>query len=334
MDRTSNLAQAALVLKSLPKRQAAEILAQLSPEDNKTVLDAMTRIDLYSAENLANIVNRLSKQAERWQTDPTNDEATATAKSSVVKALDTPQSDVEKLLHKSKPFEYLYELHPSIRCQILSDEHPKNIAIVLSALPPLMASETIESLDPALRISVLRRICELEEISEEEITGLSFALKLRVNRLLSSRSESTGINIAAKLLSCVQTQNQETMLEMMNVSDPDLAQKLLRTVFRIDRLITLSDDDVKVILRSVDTSCWAPAIKNASVELKSKILRNLGQRPREILEREIDQTGFVDSLIQEKSRQTIIAETMRLAREGKIELRSQSRETVAAPSIN
>ncbi len=326
--------QAAVVLSSLPNQQAALVLSRLEPNDVKTVLDAITRLDDVSASQITAALQRLATEAQRWRSgDEEVDSSIDLIRRSVDEALATPPSDLERTVESGKPFGFLVDVIPMIRLHLLEDEHPKNIAIVLSMLPPDIASQTMKGLDPALRVSVLKRICEIEELNGEEVTHLSFALKLRLNKLLNSRQRKTiGVNLAASLLSCSDEYTQESLITHMGQMDPDLAGKLERSVFKIDRLAALSTDEMRVVLKNIDTSVWAPALKNAPSSLKSKIYDAMASRPAELLAHEIDQIGYVDGAIEDLARQNVIQVVFRLAREGRIDLRKSERMIPNSPA--
>ena len=58
--------QAAIVVSSLPKQQAAKLLLRLKPDALKQVLDAVTRLDKLTADEISAALDRLSAEAERW----------------------------------------------------------------------------------------------------------------------------------------------------------------------------------------------------------------------------------------------------------------------------
>lgn len=319
--------QAAVVLNSLPNQQAALVLSRLEPSDIKTVLDAITRLDDVSASQISTALDRLATEAARWRNgDDEVDIQIEEIRRSVDEALATPKTSLERSVESDKPFGFLVEVIPMIRLHLLEDEHPKNIAIVLSMLPPDIASQTMKGLDPALRGSVLKRICEIEELDAEEIVQLSFALKLRLNKLLNSRQRKTiGVKLAANMLSCSDEGTQEALIAYMGQSDPDLAVKLQCSVFKIERLESLSAGELRAVLKNVDTSVWAPALKNAPASLKSKIYGSMAARPAEMLAHEIDQTGHVEAAIEDLARQNVIQVVLRLAREGRIDFPKSER---------
>ena len=328
--------QAAVVLNSLPKKQAAVVLSRLEPGDIKTVLDAITRLDDVSASKISEALDRLATETERWRSSNLEVEVKLEqVRQSVDEALATPKTKLEQAVDSDKPFGFLIDVIPMIRLHLLEDEHPKNVAIVLSMLPPDVASQTMQGLDPALRVSVLKRICEIEELNVEDVAQLSFALKLRLKKLLNSRQRKTiGVNLAANMLSCSDEDTQESLIAFMGQTDPDLAVKLQRSVFKIDRLETMSADQIRMVLKHVDTSVWAPALKNAPSSLKTKIYASMAAKPAELLAHEIDQIGHVDGAIEDLARQNIIQVVLRLAREGRIELRRRDRTSSTLPPLS
>ena len=320
MNRSSSLMQAAMVLNSLPKQQAAKVLSRLEPRDIATVLDAIKSLDKVSTEQRALIDSRFAEEANRYRTEESDaGGGVVNAQQSLGAALTAPKRPLEQVLEPSNPFGFLTEVTPLVRNRLLEDEHPKNIAIVLSMLPSDMASETMTTLDPVLRVSVLKRLCEIHELHDEDVAQLNFALKRRLKKLLSARQAKTdGVDIAANLLSCADVQTRESLITHMGQSDPDLADKLEQSVLSFEKLETLSNADIKTILRNVDTSSWAPALKNATMSFQVKIYSNMAARPAEILANEIADCGDVDSVVESAARQNIIQVVMRLAREGKI----------------
>ena len=324
MNRSSSLMQAAVVLNSLPKRQAAQLLSRLEPGDMQSLLDAVTRLDDISADQLTVCLRKLADESARWRLSDQNesDIGIEEAKRQIDSALAIAPTRVEQNIWANNPFDFLIETIPMLRDHVLGDEHPKNIAIVLSCLPPEIASQAMNGLDRHLRVSVLKRICELDEISEEEIRELSFSLRLRLNKLLNTRAaKSAGMSTAANLLSCSDADTREALLAYVSQSDPDLAFKLQRSVFGIERLEAFENDQIKTILKHVDTSYWAPALKNGSTGLMTKILENMADQPRELLAHEIDNMGHVNVDAEDEARKNIVKIVLRLGREGKIELR-------------
>ena len=83
------------------------------------------------------------------------------------------------------------------------------------------------------------------------------------------------------------------MLESLAQEDPELVEEIRRLMFVFDDLGKLSDKDIQTVLKNVETSQWAMALKGASAELKQKILGNMSQRAAAMLTEEMDFLGSV-----------------------------------------
>ncbi len=327
MNATSSLIQAAIILKSLSKQQAARILSRLEAADIQQVLDAINTLDHVTADQISAALERLNREARRWKTEREDErdvEKLNTATEAIRSCLD---GDSPGPIEPDHPFGFLVHALPMVRDHLLEDEHPKNIAIVLSTMPPEIASECMKSLEPMTRVSVLRRICELNELPQEEISQLSFTLKLRFKKMMNTPHHmQMGMQAAAELLSCSDSGSQETLLAFISQSDPDLAHKLSQSVIKIEDLETMEDSEIKILLAHVDTSCWAPTLKNAPLAVQQKILANMADRPAEMLNYEIQTIGMVDEHLQQLASQQVINCIVRLNKEGKIKLQNLAKQ--------
>lgn len=326
MTHSNSLVQAAIVLSSLPTSQAAQLLSRLDSSDVKRVLEASDQLDHISAEQITDSLNQLQSETRRFELANLGSESVeiAEAKLQIEKALAVVPPALALSRESQQPFSFLAEAIPALRRLVLADEHPRNIAIVLSLFAPGLASQTMSTLDPNQQISVLKRMCELDEIHDADVTELVYSLRMRLNKLLNSRiGKSAGVDSAADLLSCSDAATREALLVHVEQSDPDLAKTLERSVFGVERLCRFTDRDIKTVLKNVDTSYWAPALKNASAVLVDKILNNMALAPRDLLSYEIAEIGYVDSAQEDTARRNIVNAVLDLARQGKVNVQSR-----------
>lgn len=327
MTHSNSLTQAAIVLNSLPPRQAAQLLSKLDSGDLRRVLDAALALNHVSAEQITECLKQLESETRLVELSKRGAESPkiSQAKIEIDHALAVVPPGMAISRESKQPFGFLADAVPTIRGLVLSDEHPRNIAIVLSLFAPSVASQTMSSLDPNLKISVLKRMCELDEIQDAEIAELVYSLRMRYNKLLSSSAgRSAGVDSAAKLLSCSDAATREALLAHVEQSDPDLAKTLQRSVFGVERLCRFTGSDIKTVLKNVDTSLWAPALKNASTELIDKILNNMAESPAQLLSHEIAEIGYVDSIQEDVARRNIVNVVLDLARKGKVNVQNRA----------
>ena len=271
MSFESAIHRAAVLIKSLPQQQASRLLAKLDAEDLQTVFKRIRSLGTISEQQRQLAIQKFLETAAGLASNTTS-----------------PTGKKSGTAPAAGPFDFLCEVSDEIRFHILVGEHPGLVATVLSFLPTKLASATLNSFEPETRVTVLRRLCQLEKFDAQQIANISFQLKSRLKRLLhSDRCREGGFNVATKLLSCTDAATRESLIECLDQQDPELARELNHQILRFEGLSQFSDADIKTILKWVDTSLWAPALKNASMPVRKKILKNMDERPAEILNREI-----------------------------------------------
>jgi len=178
MNHSNNsLTRAAIVLSRLPDRQAAQMLARLKAGDMQSVLGAARVLDDVSPEQVTDCLRDFKSEFNSLSPKTGDSSKKRDSKSSelaqgilqIEKALSSKPPEISRSDESSRPFDFLLETHAALRAHLLSDEHPKSIAIVLSMFPPDAASATMSGLDANLRISVLKRMCELDEIHDDDV---------------------------------------------------------------------------------------------------------------------------------------------------------------------
>ena len=167
---TTELRKAAVVLLSLPRHQAADLLDQLDPLE----MESLT-------VELAN--NRPITAAER----------TAVASEFAAAAVHVPASTRTPRLNSlaadaapessPAPFAMLLGVDSQILFKSLASEHPQTIALVLSYLPASQAAQIISRLSPELGPAVVRRLATIGPVSDEVRADVERELARRVARI-------------------------------------------------------------------------------------------------------------------------------------------------------
>ena len=319
MSLSSSLARAAVVVNSLSTDYAARVLSRLDPEDIKSVLTAISKLKkstpLELRDSIEQFASETGTEINRRIHSSVNCSANVDSRESDVLNYRSVSTNCELAL----PFSFLKTVEYDTKIQLLRDEHPRNIALVLSCVEPDVASDLISSLDPVLRVSVLKRICELEELDPEEIAYLGFELKSRLDKLTGLEQESVlGIDVASRVLSGVDETVQYSLLAEIDQADPDMARFLKSSVLVFEDLERLDWEDLKLVLSELDTSVWALALKNASSSMQIRVFDVLAEKPAELLALEMDNMDPTDKSSQQSARKAVIKAMLDLSLAGRI----------------
>ena len=190
---------------------------------------------------------------------------------------------------------------------------------VLSHLPPAYGAEIIKGLPAERQLAVIRRIAHMGQTNPEVIHEVERGLETRMSSLMNQSFEKAGgVNSVAEILNVSDRATERVLLESLSQEDPELVEEIRRLMFVFDDLCKLSDKDIQAVLKNVETSQWAMALKGASAELKQKIMGNLSQRAAGMLAEEIQYLGPVRLADVEQVQQQVVDVVRRLENAGEI----------------
>ncbi|MGE3780209.1 MAG: FliG C-terminal domain-containing protein, partial [Pirellulaceae bacterium] len=108
--------------------------------------------------------------------------------------------------------------------------------------------------------------------------------------------------------------------------DPELVDEIRRLMFVFEDISKLTDKNIQSILKNVETSQWALALKGCSEELKQKILGNMSQRAAAMLKEEMEYLGPVRLADVESVQQQIVDVVRKLEDTGEITVNTGTSE--------
>jgi flagellar motor switch protein FliG len=77
-------------------------------------------------------------------------------------------------------------------------------------------------------------------------------------------------------------------------------------MFVFEDIAKFADKDIQTVMKNVESSQWAMALKGASEDLKQKVLGNMSQRASDLLREEMEYLGPVRVSSVEQSQQQIV----------------------------
>ncbi len=320
----SDLRKAAILLTSLPQEQAAELLAKLSPKQVEAVTIEIAKLERITSDEQSGIIREFADvNPNSLGGRPGGIEV---AKSLVEKALgssanstlDNIRSSIEAL-----PFGFLKKVDPQNLLTYIIDEHPQTIALILSHLPPTYGAEIIKGLPTERQQAVVRRIANMGQTNPEVIQEVERGLEARMANLMNQSFEKAGgVESVAEILNVTDRATERSLLEALAQEDPSLVEEIRRLMFVFEDLLKLNDKEIQAVLKNVENSQWAMALKGASSDLKQKVLGNLSSRAAATLNEEMEYLGSVKLAEVERVQQQIVDVVRKLEDAGEINLHS------------
>lgn len=324
----SDLRKAAILLMSLPDDQAAALLSKLGPKQVEAVSIEIAKTTGVTGEEQEQVIQEFAHANPNALTARAG--GLEVAKQLVERALGKGAGATLENVRQSieaLPFGFLQKVDSQNLLTFIIDEHPQTIALILSHLTPQQAAEVMRGVPAERQISVIRRVATMGQTSPEIIKEVERGLEHRMSSIMSQQFENAGgVATVAEILNVIDRATGRSLLENLAQEDPELVDEIRRLMFVFEDITKFSDRDIQTLLKNVESSQWAMALKGASEELKEKILRNMSKRAADLLREEMEYLGPVRLSNVEQTQQQIVDIVRRLEDAGEITINNDEKE--------
>jgi len=301
---TANLAgsvKVAILLKSLREDTRTAIMERLDKDENKLLAGHLSQMGDISPDLVEQVA-----------------EDFVTALQGAARAGRQPIEEPHPPEEKKKPKSYkrdipkpsnlksLFALDPDHLVQLIREEHPQTIAVILVHLKPEMASEVLSRLPDEKKTEIALRIANSEKI----VSGMIDEIERVFEEVLSKEQGTVthkvgGIGQLAEILNQADAATSQLVMDEIEDDDPEMAAEIKQLMFVFEDLVFVDDKGLQAMLRKVETKELAIALKAASEEVKAKIFKNMSTRAADMVKEEIESAGSVRMRDVENSQQTI-----------------------------
>lgn len=144
---------------------------------------------------------------------------------------------------------------------------------------------------------------------------------------LSEATEFSRADIIAQVLLLAERGVMNEVVESLGQDDPTFAEEVKKRLFQIEHIVLLDDRAVQKMLREIDSTDLAKALKGVSSEAQDKIFKNMSQRAAALLKEEMEYMGPVRVEDCEGAQQLISRIILALQAKGEITLVSNFGKT-------
>ncbi len=229
------------------------------------------------------------------------------------------------------PFEFLRRTDASQILNVIANEHPQTVALILAYLPADTAGQVISALPDDLQADVAMRIALMDRTAPEVIREIERVLERKLSSVINQDFTSAGgLRSLVDLLNQVDRTTERTILETLEEQNPELADEVRRLMFLFEDITLLDDRSIQQVLRDVDTKELALALKGTPEEVQDAIFRNMSERAALNIKEDLEFMGPVRVKDVEEAQQKVVAVIRRLEEAGSIVIQRGGEEGLIA----
>jgi len=286
----------AILIQSMSEESSQVIINSLDDREKEVVRNHLDKMGTISPELVEKIAEQFSEMTKR-------------AKSK--RLLGAPEKAGEATSHsniKTAKLNAILSLDSDKVYELIKEEQVQTIAIIMIHLKTEVASSVLSRLPDDVKKEVALRIIGLDKVMTEMIEEINDVIEDVVKDQDSSVSNETGGTARiAEILNQTDEMSSEFIINEIEENDPEMAAEIKQLMFVFEDLPLVDDRGFQKLLRKVETSELAIALKAATEDVKEKVFKNMSSRAGEMLKEEIDDLGAVRMKEVSDSQQRITA---------------------------
>jgi flagellar motor switch protein FliG len=324
--------RAAILLLSLGEQEAAQVMKHMGAKDVQAIGAAMTQLNNISRQDVSTILGEFTQTVESQTSLGVG--VDDYLRKVLIGALgeDKAAGVIDRILfgRSSKGLEALKWMDARAVSELIRQEHPQIIAIVLAYLDADQSAAVLAQFPDWLRADVVMRIAtldgiqphalhELDEVIEKQFAGKTGVLKTSV---------IGGIKTASEILNHMDASQENALIEHIKKVDDALGVKIQDLMFVFADIVEIDDRGMQEVLRAIPGERLLLAMKGADDRLKEKIFKNMSQRAAEMLKDDLESRGPVRLSEVEAAQKEILASVRKMSEAGTIQLGGKGEEFV------
>ncbi len=313
--------KAAILLISLGPDVAASVYKHLSEEEVEKLTLEISGVRTVESQSKESILEEFHNIA--LAQDYISQGGIGYAKTVLEKALGQEQASViiNRLTSslQVRPFDFARKADPAQILNFIQNEHPQTISLILSYLDSAQAGQILSELPQEMQADIARRIAVMDSTSPEIINEVEQILERKLSATVTQDYTQTGgIEAVVDVLNGVDRATERTILDALEIQDPELAEEIKKRMFVFEDIVTLDSRAIQRVIRDCESEDLMLALKVSSDDVKDIVFKNMSTRMVETFKEEMEFMGPVRLRDVEEAQSRIVAIIRRLEETGEI----------------
>ncbi len=226
---------------------------------------------------------------------------------------------VVEVSQQYRPFAIARKADAHQLMNVIANEHPQTIALILCYLQQDKAGQILSALPEELQSDVAYRLATMKNTSPMVVKEIEKVLDGKLSSVIKSDvTVIGGVETLVGILNQVDRTTERNITESLEREDAELAERIKESMFVFEDVLTLDSLSIQRVLREVDPKDLALALKGCSEDVSNIIFKNQSKRGAAALKEDIEFLGPVRLIDVEKAQQKIVGIIRRLDEAGEI----------------
>jgi len=320
--KENGIKKAAILLISLGPDVSSQILKLLPDEMIKKVTYEIANIEYVEPHDKERVIDDFMDMASAREYIV--DGGIDYARNILNKALGSVRAKeimevLTQIQQREKPFAMLRKADTHQLANMLANEHPQTIALIMCYIQPDKAASVLALFPNELQTEVAERIGVINRTSPAVIRKIESVVHTKFSSIIESDSENIGgVKALVEILNSVDRTTEKNIISDLEKTQPELAEIIKANLFVFEDIVTLDKSSIQRVLREVENEQLVLALKGASEEVSTVVYANLSKRAAETVREDIEFMGPVRLSTVEEAQHKIVGVIRKLEEAGEI----------------
>jgi len=310
--------KAAVLMLALKEEHVVKLFSKMDEEEIKEVSQAMANLGKMDSELVEAVfmefVNRLSSTNSLVGTYEGTEKILRQA---LGEKADQVMEELRGPAGRTL-WDKLGNVNETMLAAYLKNEYPQTVAVVLSKIKPDHAARVLAALPEETSIEVINRMLNMEGVRKEVLQAIETTLR---NEFMSNLARTTRRDPHESMAEIFNNFDRATETKFMGALEEmnrDSAERIKSLMFTFEDLIKLDPSSIQTLLRTVEKTKLALALKGASEGLRDLFFSNMSERAGKIMREDMEQMGPVRLREVDEAQAEMVRTAKDLAAKGEI----------------
>lgn len=318
---------AAAFLLGIGEERAAKILNMMDRDEVKEISQAMSLLGTVSAKVVEELIDDFMARVEGGGALIGSYESTERFLAKVL-----GKDQVDSIMNEIRGpsgrtmWDKLSNVSEDLLASYLKNEYPQTVAVVVSKIKPSHAAKVLSVLPEPFAVEVIQRMLRMESVPRDIVDDIERTLRNEFMNNLSKTSGRDSHAMMAEIFNILDRNTETRFMTALEEKTPDDAEKIKSLMFTFEDLLKLDGSGIQAVIRVVDKSKLALAMKGLSEDLRGLFYKNMSERAAKLMREDIQAMGMVKVRDVDEAQAIMVASAKELVDSGEIVVASSDSE--------
>ena len=286
--------KAAIMMLSLSEDQATKLFTLMDEEEIKELSQAMAQLGTVNSIVVERLFGEFAEQIAATGSLIGSFESTERL---LMKTM--PKDRVESIMDEIRGpagrtmWDKLGNVNEEVLANYLKNEYPQTVAVVLSKIRPEHAARVLSQLPDAFGMEIVMRMLRMETVQKEILDGVEKTLRTEFMSNLARTNRRDPYEMMADIFNNFDRTTEGRFMSALEERNLESAERIKALMFTFEDLGKLDPTGIQTLLRGIEKSKLAIALKGGSETLRNLFFTNMSERAGKLLREEMEDMGPV-----------------------------------------